>query len=63
MELPSYIEFNGSISYTYKNWNFNLAILNIFEEEGYTPQFLFQEVFIGPNINERQYELTVSYEW
>jgi len=63
VELPSYIEYNGSISYTWENWSFNLAVLNIFEEDGYTPQFLFQEVFIGPNINERQYELSVSYEW
>ncbi|MEM8867521.1 MAG: hypothetical protein AAGC73_04570, partial [Verrucomicrobiota bacterium] len=63
VQLPSYIEYNGSISYEYKNWSFNLAILNIFEEDGYTPQFLFQEVFIGPNINERNYEFSASYSW
>lgn len=63
VKLPSYIEYNGGISYEWKNWSFNFAVMNIFEEEGYTPQFLFQEVFIGPNVNERTYELTVSYSW
>ncbi|MGJ3241688.1 MAG: TonB-dependent siderophore receptor [Opitutales bacterium] len=63
VKLPSYVEYNGSISYDYANWRFQLSVMNIFEEDGYTPQFLFQEVFIGPNINDRHYELTVSYEW
>jgi iron complex outermembrane receptor protein len=63
VQLPSYIEYNGSIGYKWNNWSVNLAIMNIFEESGYTPQFLFQEVFIGPNINKRTYELSVSYSW
>lgn len=63
IKLPQYVVCNASIFYTLnKRWSASLQVENLFNASYFTPQFLFQEVFISPSQGTRG-DLVTTYKW
>jgi iron complex outermembrane receptor protein len=63
IKLPQYVVCNASVFYTLnKHWSASLQVQNLFNTSYFTPQFLFQEVFISPSQGTRG-DLVTTYKW
>jgi len=63
IRLPQYVVCNASMFYTLnKHWSASLQVENLFNASYFTPQFLFQEVFISPSQGTRG-DLVTTYKW
>ncbi|MCH2156372.1 MAG: TonB-dependent receptor [Opitutales bacterium] len=61
--LPSYFEWNGSVSYAFENgWNARVNLYNITDETGYKSQNLFFDELLLATQGFRA-DLSVSYAW
>lgn len=63
VELPSYTEWNASMSYTFnENWSARVNVSNLFDETGYKSQNLFFDELVLATAG-RQADLSISYKW
>lgn len=61
--LPSYFEWNGSVSYKFNdNWNARVNLYNITDENGYKSANLFFDELLLPTQGFRA-DLSVAYSW
>jgi iron complex outermembrane receptor protein len=62
IKLPSYFLTNAAVFYNYKQWSFRANVKNLFNEQYFTPQALFEETFISPSQGPTA-ELTIAYKF
>lgn len=62
IRLPEYFVTNAALFYNHKNWSFRVNAKNVFDEQYFTPQALFEETFISPSQGPTV-DFTVAYKF